>query len=236
MGNPGLYHVLFLPEDWRPGGSYPLIVEYPGNAGYLTPRIPGYNPAVGTPDDNKLGYGISAGRGFLWVSLPFVEPGETGIARNWWGDTQATVDYCRRAVLSVCADYGGDPTRMLLCGFSRGSIACNYIGLRDDSIAGLWRAFFCHSHYDGVRRWPYSDSDRVSALGRLRRLKGRPQFISHEDAGGTVAETRRYIESTSVEGDFTFAPLPYPQHTALWVLRPLPLRAQLREWVRRVLA
>ena len=39
--------------------------------------LPGWEGSHRTPDDNKLGYGISAGRGFLWVSLPFVEPGET---------------------------------------------------------------------------------------------------------------------------------------------------------------
>jgi hypothetical protein len=31
VGNPALYHVLFLPEDWKPTISYPLIVEYPAN-------------------------------------------------------------------------------------------------------------------------------------------------------------------------------------------------------------
>src|SRR5512139_2403840 len=26
-----VYHALYLPEDWKPGGKYPLIVEYTGN-------------------------------------------------------------------------------------------------------------------------------------------------------------------------------------------------------------
>ena len=27
----GVYHSLYLPVDWKPGGKYPVIVEYPGN-------------------------------------------------------------------------------------------------------------------------------------------------------------------------------------------------------------
>ena len=37
--NPGydgwdLCHVLYLPPDWKAGGKYPVLVEYPGNGGY----------------------------------------------------------------------------------------------------------------------------------------------------------------------------------------------------------
>ncbi|MEX2261121.1 MAG: hypothetical protein WD696_04180 [Bryobacteraceae bacterium] len=220
-----VYHVLYLPEDWQPGSTYPLLVEYPGNAYGEGGR--------GMPEESNLGYGISGGRGFLWLCLPFVDPHLNQNASNWWGDAQATVDYCLRTVLSVCDEFGGDRSRVLLCGFSRGAIACNYIGLRNDSICRLWRAFICHSHYDGVRRWPHRDSDRDSALQRLRRLERRPQFISHE---GSIEETRKYLESTKVAGDFTFHPLPYRNHTDAWILRPVFLRDTLRQWVRGVLA
>ena len=30
----GVYHVLYLPRDWKPGGRYPVIVEYAGNGPY----------------------------------------------------------------------------------------------------------------------------------------------------------------------------------------------------------
>lgn len=251
IGSPNLYHVLFLPEDWTPGAHFPLIVEYPGNGpGPLQPRV-GLSVEGGRPDDTVLGFGLSAGRGFVWLSLPCVEAGGNAFATNWWGDPETTADYCRRAVRDTCDRFGGDARRILLCGFSRGSIACNFIGLRDDSIAKLWRAFFCHSHYDGVHRWPYPGSDRESALSRLRRLDGRPQFISHEVSGdnkgliypqhqrpryvGSVAETRAYLESTGIHGDYTFGALPYPTHTDQWILRPLLLRDTVRQWLHRVL-
>jgi hypothetical protein len=35
-------------------------------------------------------------------------------------------------------------------------------------------------------------------------------------------------------GAFTFVPIPYPNHSAAWVLRDLPERARARTWLRDV--
>jgi hypothetical protein len=145
-----------------------------------------------------------------------------------------TKRYCLATVRDVCQRFGGDGNRVLLAGFSRGAIGCNYIGLHDDEIAKLWCGFFCHSHYDGVREdWPYSQADRASARMRLERLRGRPQWISHE---GSVEMTRRYLESTEIEGRFTFVAIPFPNHTDQWLLRDLPVRETAREWFRATVA
>ena len=122
---------------------------------------------------------------------------------------------------------------MFLAGFSRGAIACNYIGLRNDAIASLWRGFICHSHYDGVRMWGYPESDRASAAARLARLKGRPQFISQE---GSFAATKAYLAEACPGGRFTFVALPYRNHADAWTLRDIPARAALRAWLAEACA
>jgi hypothetical protein len=225
-------HVLYLPTDWELGKSYPVIVEYPGNGGY---RNDLGDTSEGTPESCMLGYGLSTGKGFLWVSLPFIEITSDGGKRNclqWWGDTDETKRYCIATVQDVCQRYGGDASKVVLCGFSRGAIACNYIGLNDDEIAKLWCGFFCHSHYDGVRNWPYSDSDRDSALRRLRRLAGKPQWISHElDA----SPTGNFLSQSGVAGAFTVVPIPYANHSAAWILRDLPERTQARQWLHQTI-
>src|SRR5688572_87359 len=163
--NPGyegweLFHTVYLPTDWKPLPSrsekYPVIVEYPGNGGYKNALG---DVCTGRPEDCKIGYGLSGGKGFIWVCLPFVNPAEKRHALNWWGDADATAAYCVQTVKRVCEEYGGDPSAVVLTGFSRGAIACNYIGLRNDQIAKLWCAMLPHSHYDGVRKWPHADSD-----------------------------------------------------------------------------
>ncbi len=220
-----VYHLLYLPTDWEEGRTYPVIVEYAGNQ---------YKTSLGTVEGSSLGYGISGGRGALWVCLPFVDRKHQCNAVTWWGDVDATVAYCKDTVRRICRDYGGDPNAVVLAGFSRGAIACNYIGLRDEEIAALWCGFICHSHYDGVRnRWPYADRDRASARTRLQRLGNRPQFISDGD-NRSVAETRAYLKDVYPQGNFTFVAGGFREHTDAWVLRNIPARQSLRRWFRAV--
>jgi hypothetical protein len=226
-----VHHTLYLAADWTPDKSWPVLVEYPGNGGF---RNDLGDTSDGTVEGCVLGYGLSGGKGFLWICLPFVEIAPDTARRNcatWWGDIAETKRYCQATVTEVCTKYNGDPSRVVLCGFSRGAIACNYIGLHDDEIAQIWRAFFCHSHYDGVRRWPYSESDPASALTRLQRLQNREQWISHENS---IDATRSYLGHQGVEAPFKLVPIPYPNHSAAWVLRDIPERQQAREWLMRV--
>lgn len=218
-----VYHALYLPSDWTSGATYPVIVEYAGNKWRTSP---------GTVEGSNLGYGISGGKGVIWICMPFVDQKNQMNAATWWGDVEATVAYCKKAVRRICAAYGGDPSRVFIAGFSRGAIACNYIGLHDDEIASLWRGFICHSHYDGLRLWDYAGSDRESAEARLKRLGHRPQFVSQE---GGIDATRAYLRNAFPEGRFTFQALPFPDHTDSWVLRDIPERKALRDWFQQAL-
>ena len=224
-----VHHLLYLPADWRPDATYPVIVEYAGNGPH---RSRFGDVSTGEVDGSNLGYGISGGEGFIWVCAPYVAASGDRNERRWWGDRARTVAYLKALVPDVCRRYGGDPDAVFLAGFSRGAIACNYIGLHDDEVAALWCGFICHSHYDGVRRWGYGDDDSGAATARLGRLGDRPQWISHE---GNVDATRRYLQAAMPEGRFTIRPLPFPNHTDAWVLRDVPLRRTLRAWVRQVL-
>ena len=73
-----VYHALYLPVDWKPDGKYPVIVEYTGN------RFPPGNGS-GEVKDANLGYGMSGGRGFIWVVMPYVEEGRKENARQMVG-------------------------------------------------------------------------------------------------------------------------------------------------------
>ncbi len=223
-----VHHSLYLPVDWEAGKTYPVIAEYAGNGPYAN----GFgDTCTGKVEDCNLGYGLSGGAGYLWICLPYISEDHQHNQLTWWGDVEATAAYAKTAIPRLCRDYGGDPDKVILAGFSRGSIACNYIGLHDDEISALWRGFLCHSHYDGVKTWDYPESGRASALKRLRRLGDRPQFIS--DAG--LASTRAYLDEARPGGPFTFQEIPFRNHTDTWVLRDLPERRIAREWLRKVL-
>lgn len=228
-----VHHALYLPRDWKAGHKLPLLVEYAGNGGYTNAFG---DVSHGTVEGSNLGYGISGGEGMIWVCMPFVK--KTGEqlenAANWWGDVEETKRYCRRTVAFVCEKYGGDPKKVVLAGFSRGAIACNYIGLHDDEIAALWRGFITFSHYDGQRTtWGYAGADRDAALARLKRLNGRPQWISMERS---VDAIRTYVESTGVKAPFTFQSIRFRNHSDQWALRDIPERKAVRDWLAKLLA
>lgn len=125
--------------------SYPVIVEYAGNK---------FSPGNGTGEveQTNLGYGMSGGRGYLWVTIPYVEKGGQGNTVTWWGDKRATNEYCKVNLPRIYQQFGGDPSNMIICGFSRGAIGASYIGLADDEIADLWKGMFTHDHFDGHKK------------------------------------------------------------------------------------
>jgi len=165
--NSAVRHALFLPTDWEKGKTYPVLVEYTGNNG--------------TVKGGKAcqGYGISGGRGFLWMCLPFVSEDGKNDMDWWWGDPDLTAAYAQAAVKDICERWGGDPGAVILTGYSRGAIACNYIGLRNDAIAKLWLGMVPASHYDN-RKWKMSEAEFNDGLWRLRRLGDTPQYVCGE--------------------------------------------------------
>ena len=223
-----VYHALYLPTDWTPEKKYPVLVEYTGN------RFPPCG-STGEVKDANLGFGLSGGQGFIWVSMPYIEVDRTQNAVTWWGDKQATVDYCKTNVPRICAEFSGDADRVFVCGFSRGAIAASYIGLADDEIAKLWKGFITHDHFDGQREWAYPESDRESALLRLSRLKGRPVLA----CGGANDFLRDHRDLA----EFTFLRVPVSKifnipdgkvihpHTDRWMHRASEYRDQARGWL-----
>lgn len=226
--------VLYLPRDWTPGKRYPLLVEYAGNGNFKNSHG---DVSTGRPESSQLGYGLSGGKGYIWVCLPFLNDAGDALATTWWGDRpqyrpDSTVAFAKRAVPEICRLFSGDSARVCLSGFSRGALACNAIGLFDDEIAKLWRGFFCYSHYEGVREnWPYAGSDRDAAQSRLLRLGKRPQYICQENS---VDAPRNYLTATGISGDFTFSVTGFRNHDDGWLLRPSPAREAARAWLARV--
>ena len=223
-----VYHTVYLPTDWKPGGKYSVLVEYTGN---WFPT----SGSTGEVKDANLGFGLSGGKGFIWVTLPCIEKGGQKNALRWWGDREATIQYCKTNLPRVCQEFGGDRDAIFICGFSRGAIAASYIGLADDEISGFWKGMITHDHFDGGRHWNYPLSDRASALKRLSRLKGRPVLVC-----GTGAD---YLQQHQELAKFTFVrpdilklfQIPEGKvihpHTDLWLHRHSPEQEQVRKWL-----
>lgn len=233
-----VYHSLYLPSDWKPSGSYPVIVEYTGNE---------FPPGKGSGEvkDANLGFGMSGGKDFIWVVMPYVQQGKTENTIKWWGDRKATIDYCKVNLPRICEQFGGDPDRVIICGFSRGAIGSSYIGLADDEIAALWAGMFTHDHFDGAKTWGYPKSEREFALKRLARLNGRPVLVSGQRGTG-IRET--FLKDYLDLADFSFLDVPVNElfdipegpvihsHTDRWMHRESEYRDRVRAWIKTTLS
>ncbi|QDT05802.1 hypothetical protein K227x_42070 [Rubripirellula lacrimiformis] len=242
-----VHHMVYLPptlvaQQFDAGQKIPVVVEYTGNEYPAT-------GSTGLVEDAGLGFGISGGR-FIWVTLPFVSgDGQTNAVR-WWGDVQATVQYAKDCIPEVCETYGGDPDRVFLCGFSRGAIGVNFIGLHDDQIADLWCGLITHDHYDGLREWRGTDwgspldQYREQATARLARRGSLPLLVCQN--GGTDA-IRQYLQSRTAISTVRFldidvgkilGPLPneiaVAGHTDRWLMVPSTARDQVWSWIEQV--
>ncbi len=137
-----IYYSLYLPENYEQGNKYPVIIEYTGNE---------WKPSgsTGRVEDANLGFAISKKIGAIWVVFPFIKD-NTSITR-WWGDEEETIEFALNNIRRICTDFGGNPAEIFICGFSRGAIGVNYLGLYNEQIADVWLGFFSHDHYDGVK-------------------------------------------------------------------------------------
>ncbi|MFI4910157.1 MAG: hypothetical protein ACIAQZ_00675 [Sedimentisphaeraceae bacterium JB056] len=235
-----IHHSLYLPLDWQPDKKYPVMVEYTGN------YYPG-SGSTGKVEDANLGYGLCGAKGWIWVVLPFIAKDHKHNEVTWWGDKQAAIDYCTINIPRICERFGGDMDSLFLCGFSRGAIAVNYIGLADERIASMWKGFITHDHYDGVKEdWRYEDNGRESALERLKLLDGRRQLIcANKDEFSQ--KTREYLSDKNKFGDFTFIDVPVEElfdipnqyfissHTDLWMSKDSDYRRRARQWLLNII-
>ncbi len=239
-------HLIALPDDWAPdwkarGKSWPVIAEYTGN---FFPT----SGSTGEVEGAGLGYGVSRGKA-IWVVLPYVAKDHQKNEITWWGDIAATVGYAKTNIPRICAEFGGDPKKVVLCGFSRGAIGVSFLGLHDDDVAKLWCGLWAHDHFDGMLEWkghawgsPLARY-REEASVRLSRLQGRPLLVSQ--AG---AQTRQFIDALAPSGvtyltvnmaaHFGTFPneLAKHPHNDRWPLRDGDATMTARAWFERVTA
>jgi predicted esterase len=210
--NTGVYHGLYLPEDWTENQSFPLIVEYAGNGW--------------TVETCKLGFFQSGGKGFLWAVMPYVSEDGREYQLHGWGDREATVNYCVRTVRQLCERFHADPGRIFLTGFSRGARAIRNIGLADEGISSLWRAFLPHSGYH-VKRGEDGECEPSLDL-----LNGRQTFLTFGETDSLREESLRAAEELKEAGQpVEFHELPGVGHTDDWIREDGPVRQRMRAWL-----
>lgn len=219
-----IYCALFLPDDWRPGKRYPVIAEYPGNIFFNAKCY-----STGRPEHCVIGYGMSEGRGAIWLSLPFVDRDAGTVVEDGFGNADDTAEYAIQAVDAVVEKFGGDRKNLILTGFSRGAIACGYIGLRNERIAGLWKGFHACQHYDGSR---WHESNMEGAIERAPRFMGRAIF----QTDNAREKYQPVVDATAPAVNWTWETSKLGFHATAMFLDDRPSTRRLRRWYRELIA
>jgi hypothetical protein len=212
----GPYCVLNLPENWRAGAAHPVVVEFPGNI-FFTPGC----YSTGMPEQCVMGYGMTKGRDAICLGMPFVNRSSANPVESGWGNPDDTAQYTMQIVDEVCAKFGGDRKNIVLAGFSRGAIACGYIGLRNAQIASLWKGFHACQHYDGDG---WNGATLPGALERAERFRGKAVFQTDNPEG-------KFKQIMDVmKTDVTWVKSGLGAHSTAMFLDDRPSTQKLREW------
>ena len=264
-----VFHSLYLPPDWANDSAvkYPVIVEYSGNTilpsegnwsshgwgisrgeGFIWVVLPFISGRYPNMSDSEHAATACSQRMYHGCSPESCDifPYNKRMQKlchppHPHFDVTPTIEYAEATVNWLVQSYRGDPTKVLITGHSRGSLATNYIGLHNDRIAKLWTAFAPIAHYDGAHVTstfpPYPNATAKDATERLGRLGPRPVFVAGECEDAT-AQAQTFLNQTGLDlANFTVRGLGFIDHNGHWPLRPDPLgtRKELRAWVGKAL-
>lgn len=215
-----LYGILHLPEDWKPAGRFPVVVELPGNIFFASGCY-----STGRPEQCVMGFGLTRGRGAICLGLPFLDRAAGAIVENGWGNADDTADHAVKMVEDICARFGGDRSNLVLTGFSRGALACGYIGLRNDRIAALWKGFLACQHYDGDG---WNGATMEGALERAARFRGKGVF----QIDNAPAKFQPVMDAMKTE--VIWAKSGLGAHATAMFLDDRPSTQQARQWLQKL--
>jgi len=244
----GVYYSFYLPKTYTKGRKYPVIVEYTGNKWNTS-------GSTGEVKDAGLGYSIAKRLDAIWVVFPYIK--DSMSITKWWGNEEETIEFALTNIRRICEDFGGNPAEVFICGFSRGAIGVNYLGLYNDQISDVWLGFFSHDHYDGVKEWKGQDwgtplsAYRCAATRRFKRIKGRNCLISHNgNKKHDCSEIKKYIKEYKLEKfagiQYNFVPItdiitnipseliPH-EHTDKWLLYESEYADTVFDWFLRTI-
>ena len=221
---PGINYTLFLPYNFTNVGKWGVICEV-SYSGF---------------EASTLGYGMSRGLDYLLISLPILNTNGDDLLDYYYPDDPLPTADCWLAILNdLNKKFVVDNDKIILSGFSRGSICVNYIGNCNDTISSKWAAYFGYAHFDGccqIIPWGIHEE-------RINRISGKKFLIAvgENDIAENCSKNAynqlkdkgfpvTYIEHPDVHTD----KWKNEAHNPFWILEDSEVAEEARNWLRNL--
>lgn len=250
-------HALYLPTDWTPKSRLPVIIEYHGNGrrvrddsgfgfgisggkGFIWAVLPFVSP------DGKSDMAVWWGD--VAATVAYAKEAVPAICREWGGDPERVilVGHSRGAIACNYIGLHDDEIAKLwramipVSHYDDGHVAWGMAPEEQQRAPERLRRlgqipqFICGEH---------SSSDRKGGEAKLLaaiREQNLTTFAAAKMKLGLVPlteleGTRKFLATEHPAGRYTIVDLPHVNHTPTFVLRELPERRQMREWLSVVL-
>ncbi len=211
--NNNVYYTIYLPSNYSATGTKnPVIFDLPPNE---------YETYNGKPECEYLGYGLGYGSDFIVVVAPFLNADGSNLATTYWGagtlagDYTKTLEFWQAILTDIETNFNSDPDRVILTGFSRGAVACSYLGCSTYEWASKFCAFMPFSHHDGGSLTPFAAYQR---LMRMQPMKTAIMYGGVTDSGRANSLIGVGI-CNELEIDYTAFEIADSGHDIAWCLR-----------------
>jgi len=241
--HPNIYYSVFLPYNYNDKISFPVICEIPANCCNK-------KTATGTPDTTTyLGYGITKGYDYIWVSLPILNSKGDKILQFFYPDDPQQTALCWLSILEdLNHRFNINNRKIILSGFSRGAVCTSFIGNCNDTISSKWAAYLAQAHFDGDCQVVSGNADT-----RIQRIGNRPVLIivGKNDIAKFCSQNAfrklsnlgcqtTYMEVDDIEAEIWYddihsAVWANKSHTPCWALKNDSIEAvQAKQWLDSV--
>ena len=249
-------HALYLPTDWAPGKRFPVIIEYrgntsrvkdPGGLGYGLSGGKGFIWAV-LP---FVGLDHKADTNWWWgdveATIAYAKEAVPAICRQWGGDPEKVIltGHSRGAIACNYIGLHDDEIAKLWCammpishyddGHTKWGMTIKEQARAPERLRRLGNTpqYICGEHHLSVKHNDAKLLETVAA-GKFKTFEEAKKslgLVSMIDA----ERTRQFVMNNYPQGRFTIVDLPYINHSAGYVLRDIPERKQMRDWIQNVL-
>lgn len=210
---PDANYDIYLPYNFTNTGKWPVIFEIPC--------------ADDAHDATVIGFGISEGKDYIWVSVPYIDHDGKIESGAWTLEPSYTEKFWLAVLKDLKNKYPIDDRKIIIAGFSLGGAGVSGFGNWSSEISSKWAAYFSQSHFDGCcLNFPGNSDERINRIDKRKVLV----CAGERDTAKTCSKNA-YTKLVSKGVPATYIEIVNWDHFPDWTLTNSQSAQQARNWL-----